>query len=362
MEVGGSARWFVEALDERTLADALEWADHRRAAVHVLGGGSNVVIADEGFDGLVIRIGMRGIEISSDGERVRYDVAAGEPWDRVVALTVTNDCAGLECLSGIPGLAGGTPVQNVGAYGQDVASSIVRVRVIERGTWRHFEWTNAECGFAYRSSRLKREDVDRFIVTRVAFALVPGGRATLGYADVVKYFDERGMTRPSLADVRGAVLEIRRRKGMVIDGGPTSVRSCGSFFVNPIVSPATFDRIAGLSAPEPVPHFRVDNDMVKIPAAWLIERAGFRRGWSRGTVGISPFQSQAIVNLGGGRAADVLTLACDVKRAVLETFTVALAPEPVFVGFRDSEELRFLSSVVTDPRSSGTPELRNSGT
>ena len=346
MEVGGPARWFVDARDEVAVCNALAWAAQRDVPVHVLGGGSNVVIADEGIDGLVIRVDIRGIEASEREGRVYYAVAAGEPWDSFVAKTVTHDCAGLECLSGIPGLVGGTPVQNVGAYGQDVSGSIVRVRVIERSTGQRVEWSNADCAFAYRSSRLKRDDVNRFIVTKVEFALVPGGRAALTYADVVKYFAERGINEPALTAVRAAVLEIRRRKGMVIDGGPTSVRSCGSFFVNPVVSMRTFERIVRLSAPDAVPHFRVDNGLVKIPAAWLIERAGFRRGWTRGAVGISPFQSQAIVNHGGARAADILALACEVKHAVSDRFGVALVPEPVFVGFRESSETRFLSSRV----------------
>ncbi len=342
MEVGGPARWFVDAGDDATVCEALEWAEQRAAAVHVLGGGSNVVIADEGIDGLVLRIESRGIKTSKHPEGMHYDVAAGEPWDPFVATTVASDCAGLECLSGIPGLVGGTPVQNVGAYGQDVSGCIVRVGVIERSTRRRLEWSNAECAFAYRSSRLKRQDANRFIVTHVEFVLAPGGRSTLNYADVVKYFDERGISRPSLAAVRDAVLHIRRRKGMVIEEGATSVRSCGSFWVNPVVPSATFASIASLSAPDAVPHFNVGNDVVKIPAAWLIERAGFEKGWRRGAVGISPFQSQAIVNLGGARAADVVRLACDVKRAVWQTFHVALVPEPVFVGFGESDEIRFL--------------------
>jgi UDP-N-acetylmuramate dehydrogenase len=362
MEVGGPARWFVDAPDETTVAKALEWADQRGAAVHVLGGGSNVVIADEGFEGLVIRIDIRGLETSRSGEHVHYRVAAGEPWDPLVALTVADNCAGLECLSGIPGFAGGTPIQNVGAYGQDVSGSIVRVRVIERRTRRCLEWSNAECGFAYRSSRLKRDDANRFIVTHVEFALAPDGRATVEYADVVKYFHERAIDRPLLGDVREAVLEIRRRKGMVLDGGPTSVRSCGSFFVNPVVPSTTFALVAERSTSEPVPHFRVDGDRIKIPAAWLIERSGFTRGWSRGAVGISPFQSQAIVNLGGARAADVLALACDVKQAVLDTFNVALVPEPVFVGFHESPELRFLGSAVPESRRSLNSSTKNPGT
>jgi UDP-N-acetylmuramate dehydrogenase len=342
MDVGGPARWFVEARTESDVCDALGWASERSADVHILGGGSNIVIADAGFDGLVIKVGVNAAEPGGRGRATVFDVGAGTQWDEFVARTVAENCAGVECLSGIPGLIGGTPVQNVGAYGQDVSQTITRVRVVDRRT-RQGAWvSNAECAFGYRTSRFKREDRERYVVTRVEFGLRPDAPPTIAYADVIAYFERTGRLHPSLSDVRAAVMDIRRRKGMVIEDGNAANRSCGSFFVNPV---AAFDRLRRIERQFPevaVPHYVVDAGTVKIPAAWLIERAGFAKGFTRGPVGISPFQAQAIVNLGGAHAADVLALALDVKRAVWNMFGITIVPEPVFVGFASTPELREL--------------------
>jgi UDP-N-acetylmuramate dehydrogenase len=348
MAVGGAARWFVDAHRESDVADALHWAHQRAVAVHVLGGGSNVLVADEGIDGLVIHISMRGVErVDSDGLTL-YSCAAGEPWDPFVAATVQAGCAGLECLSGIPGGVGGTPVQNVGAYGQDVSGTITRVRVVTRASgaahWLH----NTECGFGYRTSRFKRDDNNKYIVTAVEFELRHGSPPTIQYADVIAYFETAGRAHPTLQEVRDAVLAIRRRKGMVIEPGNEANRSCGSFFVNPIVTNDDLRRVESITGGTAVPHYVVDAASVKIPAAWLIERAGFPKGTKRSTVAVSPFQAQAIINLGGARAADVLALASDMKRAVWTIFGISIVPEPVFLGFAPSSELRFL---LTEQRS-----------
>jgi UDP-N-acetylmuramate dehydrogenase len=340
MGVGGPARWYVAASDERDITAALQWAHEHDVKVHVLGGGSNIVIADDGFDGLVLHVRTRGVEQALDGAETVFTAAAGEPWDPFVALTVDGGCAGLECLSGIPGCVGGTPVQNVGAYGQDVAEVIRAVRAVDRVTGAMVTFTNAECGFGYRTSRFKRADAGRYLVSAVTFALRRGGRPTITYADLVAYFGEQ--TEPSLPAVREAVLEIRRRKGMVIEPGNAANRSCGSFFVNPIVPRQTLERVGAVAGTTAVPQYRVDDDTVKVPAAWLIERAGFKKGTTRGAVGISPFQAQAIINLGGATAADVLALACEIKQAVWNIFGIAIVPEPVFVGFAPSPDLRFL--------------------
>jgi UDP-N-acetylmuramate dehydrogenase len=339
--VGGPARWFCRAETEQAALDALTWAASSDVPVHVLGGGSNVVFADDGFDGLVLKVEIGGIDSADAGGTRLFRVGAGEQWDPFVALSVESGCAGLECLSGIPGLTGGTPVQNVGAYGQDVSATITRVAVIDRAA-RATRWLSAEeCAFGYRSSRFKRADVNRYIVSRVEFALAAGGAPTLAYADVVVHFERAGIALPSLAQVREAVLEIRRRKGMVIEPGNPANRSVGSFFVNPVVSRELFERTARAANAE-VPHYPLADGAVKIPAAWLIERAGFAKGTTRGSVGISPFQAQAIVNYGNARAGDILTLATDIKRAVWETFDIAIVPEPVFVGFQPSRELQLL--------------------
>src|SRR5687767_2335241 len=215
--VGGPARWFCRVTTEQEIGAALAWARTRTIRVHVLGGGSNVVIADEGFDGLVLQVDIRGVDRSDVNGRASFTVGAGEPWDPFVAATIAEDCAGLECLSGIPGLVGGTPVQNVGAYGQDVSATITHVHAIDRERRESIAFSAAECAFGYRVSRFKREDLNRYIVTRVEFALKPGGAPTLAYADVIAYFQEANVTTPSLAEARDAVIRIRRRKGMVIE-------------------------------------------------------------------------------------------------------------------------------------------------
>lgn len=342
MGVGGPARWFVAARSEADVIDALRWAAARSMPVQVLGGGSNVVIADAGFDGLVIHVNVGGITRQDEGQAVTLRAGAGEAWDPFVATAVGEHLGGLECLSGIPGFVGGTPVQNVGAYGQDVSATIVRVHVVERGSGAPRTFTNRECGFGYRTSRFKHADADRYIVTAVEFTLPKDAPPTVTYADVVAYFTESKTAEPSLFAVREAVLAIRRRKGMVIEPGNAANRSCGSFFVNPVVDVDALRRVQDVAGAANVPHYPADAATVKIPAAWLIERAGFTKGTSRGAVGISPYQAQAIVNRGAARAADVLALAIDVKRAVWNTFGISIVPEPVFVGFAPSPELRFL--------------------
>lgn len=336
LEVGGPAQWFVRVRTEDEVLDALAWADAQRLPVLILGGGSNVVIADEGFAGVVVQIALSGIEVRHDENAVLFTAGAGEPWDPFVARAVDENCAGLECLSGIPGLVGGTPVQNVGAYGQEVSSVIRTVRVIDRRTRRIRTLSNDECAFGYRTSRFKHADALRFIVTQVEFALVPGGQPTIAYADVISYFAERGGPKASLSDVRQAVVDIRSRKGMVIRQGNPANRSCGSFFVNPVVPRALFERLGD------APHYPVDAGHVKVPAAWLIERAGFVRGYTQGRVGISPFQAQGLINLGGATAAEVIGLASAIKRAVWDRFHIALVPEPVLVGFHDDPAAAWL--------------------
>ena len=318
--VGGEARYFCRVADAEQLRGALRWARGPDLPVHVLGGGSNVVFADEGFDGLVIGVDIRGVLSEPHADRIRFRAGAGEPWDPFVATTVAAECAGLECLSGIPGQVGGTPVQNVGAYGQDVSGTISRVEAVNRETLEVVQFPNAECDFGYRTSRFKRRDLNRFVVTQVEFELKRDGAATVLYPDVVTYFKQAGEEAPTLADVRKATLAIRRRKGMVIEPGNPANHSVGSFFVNPVISTEQFARVEHI-APG-APRYRVDDRLVKVPAAWLIERAGFEKGTRRGTVGVSPFQAQAIVNHGGATAADIVSLAADIKRAVWNTFRI----------------------------------------
>jgi UDP-N-acetylmuramate dehydrogenase len=323
--VGGAARWFVR-VGGVDIANAYEWAEARGLPVFVLGGGSNLVIADEGFPGLVLQ--MRAAPIASPlrrGDDFLINVRAGGSWDEVVAFAVDRGLAGIECLSGIPGTVGGTPIQNVGAYGQEVADVIEAVSAFDFKRQRQVVLSAAECEFGYRMSRFKARDAGRFVVTSVLFRF-RSGPPTVKYPDLVEHLAREQKAPASLADVRAAVLAIRRRKGMVIDAADPDTRSVGSFFMNPVVDRAVIDQIA------PAPHYVMDNGTVKIPAAWLIEQSGFARGHVDGRVGLSTKHPLAIINRGGATARDVIHLARRIKTTVRDRFGIALRPEPVFVG------------------------------
>jgi UDP-N-acetylmuramate dehydrogenase len=244
---------------------------------------------------------------------------------------VADNCAGVECLSGIPGSVGGTPVQNVGAYGQDVSESITQVYGIDTTTLKGVEFGRADCGFRYRQSRFNGCDSGRYILTRVDYALQPGGAPKIGYADLKRRFGSEGTT-PTLAQTREAVLEIRRAKGMMLDEDDSDSRSAGSFFRNPVVSIAEYERIAAASS-DAVPHYEAGAGQVKLAAAWLIEQAGVGKGFAIGAAGISSKHTLALVNRGGASAADILLLMKFVQGHVQRRFGVELRPEPVMLGF-----------------------------
>jgi UDP-N-acetylmuramate dehydrogenase len=339
--VGGPARWFARADDVQDVADAHRWCTEQGTHWFVLGGGSNVVIADEGFDGLVLQIGILGTSLSRDSGDTLARVGAGEPWDGLVDTLVARGLAGVECLSGIPGTVGGTPIQNVGAYGQEVANTIERVTVYDCVDHEVQTLRADECGFAYRMSRFKGGDAGRYVVCGVTFRVRPG-LPTSTYADVAAYLKRSEVSHPTVSIVRDAVLTIRRSKGMVVDDDDPDSRSVGSFFMNPVVTVADVERVASAAGDRP-PCFAMDEGRVKIPAAWLIERSGFRRGHVDGAVGISTKHPLALVNRGGATAADVLRLATAVKRGVADRFGVWLRPEPVFVGFHAHPDVEFLT-------------------
>ena len=334
--IGGPARWFARATHVEDLPAASEWEGE---SLLVLGGGSNLVIADEGFGGLVLQIAIGGVHVTADGDDVLLRAGAGERWDAVVASAVEQDLAGIECLSGIPGTVGGTPIQNVGAYGQEVATVIEWVAAFDRVKRAAVRLSRNDCGFAYRTSRFKREDAGRFVIAEVAFRLRRGAPATVTYPDVVDHLAKQNIQCPTVQSVRDAVLRIRHGKGMVLDAEDPDTRSVGSFFMNPIVDRTTFERIA------PAPHYLMDNDGVKIPAAWLIQQSGFARGHVDGAAGLSTKHPLAIINRGGATARDILRLAHRIKLVVRERFDINLRPEPVFVGFSpDDDDVAFLTS------------------
>lgn len=324
LEVGGPARFFVTARTENEVGEAFEFADAYGHEVFVLGGGSNVLVADAGFDGLVIQIAIKGVE--RDGPIVT--AAAGEDWDRLVEYCVSHGLAGIECLSGIPGSVGGTPVQNVGAYGQEVSETIVSVRCFDRNDGRIVELSNAECRFEYRKSILNSSHRDRFVVLAVTYELKADGRPKIVYKDLIDHFAQGAA---SLHETRDAVLRIRRSKSMVIEPDDPNRRSAGSFFKNPIVSRSVFENVASLY--KEVPSFPAGDDGVKIPAAWLIERAGFEKGCVHGNAGISTNHNLAMINRGGATAAEIISLKNAIQAAVAERFGIELVPEPVFIGF-----------------------------
>src|SRR5437773_2524902 len=330
--VGGPARYFLEARDERAVHEALEWTARRGLPLCVLGGGSNLVVADEGVDGLVLKIGVRGVTARPAGPVVELTAAAGEPWDDLVRFAVERGWAGLECLSGIPGLVGATPIQNVGAYGQEVSETVVGVRALDRRTGQVVTLSPAECGFAYRDSAFKSGTPGRHIVLAVGYRLHRGGAPAVRYADLVKDLDRRGIRSPTLADVRRSVLDIRRSKSMVLEPDDSNRRSCGSFFLNPIVDGGTLERLALAAADPAMPRWPEPDGHVKLSAAWLIERAGFRRGEGPGPVALSTRHSLAIVCREGAHAADVAAFAREIRARVEARFGLRLVPEPVFWG------------------------------
>ncbi len=327
-KIGGNAKLFARACSEHDVIAAFEFATTPSIPLFILGGGSNVLIADNGFDGLVLQNGIKGVREISDGQDgMLIEVGAGEDWDGFVAHAVGKRWAGVECLSGIPGLVGGTPVQNVGAYGQDVSETIVSVRCLDRQTGKILTLSNSECEFQYRQSIFNSNQRDRFIVLNVLFMLRPHGIPKIAYRDLVDRFEGH---EASLAEVRDAVMEIRRSKSMVIDPTDPNSRSAGSFFKNPVVSSKTFEEIR-TSFPD-IPHFET-GDQVKIPAAWLIEKAGFSKGFVAGEAGISSKHTLAIINRGSARAEEIVVLMKRIKGAVEREFGIELTPEPIFIGF-----------------------------
>jgi len=332
--VGGPSRWFAEIHTEDDLRMAVEWAGERDLPLFTLGGGSNLVISDAGWPGLTLRILLQGIDRRSDNGRELFEAAAGEDWDQLVARTVEANCAGMECLSGIPGSVGGTPVQNVGAYGQDVSETITNVRALELSTGKFQEFTGPECGFTYRTSRFNTVDRGKFVITRVTYGLTQNGRPRIEYADLKKQFASRDST-PSLQEVRDAVRAIRHTKAMLIVDGDEDCHSAGSFFKNPVVDIATYERIAELVVTKGLtpPRYPADDGRVKMAAAWLVEQSGMHKGFAMGHVAISRRHALAVVNRGGATATEVIALKDRIQQQVRDSFGIELQTEPVFVGF-----------------------------
>ena len=311
------------------MAAAVDHARKHSLPLFVLGGGSNLVVSDGGWRGLVLHVAIKGTTQRDD----LFDVGAGEDWDGFVAQAVTRNYAGIECMSGIPGTIGGTPVQNVGAYGQEVRDSIAAVRALDLQRGEVVDLNTEECRFGYRKSRFNTDEPGRFIVLRVSYRLAHGGKPSLKYGDLQKYFAERNVADPSLQQVRDAVREIRRSKAMLIVDGDPDCRSAGSFFKNPQVTPYVYKQVQAKANGKSVPHWSGSNELIKLSAAWLIEQSGFHKGLARGPVGISSKHTLAIVNRGGAKAADIVLFKDEIQKKVFGEFGIELTPEPVMVGF-----------------------------
>lgn len=333
--IGGPAAWFAAAATEANIETAVRFAAERKLRLFILGGGSNLLVSDEGFAGLVLHIALRGVEQNG----AMLEAAAGEDWDALVARSVDAGLAGIECLSGIPGTVGGTPVQNVGAYGQEVSRTIRSVRVFDRQTNEWVVLSNAECGFAYRRSRFNQgPDRDRYIVSQVTYELQQNVPASVNYADLKRHFHEQQIAAPSLRQVRDAVLSIRLGKGMVITPDNPERHSAGSFFKNPVVAESELPRIAAAAHAklEDMPRYPAGAGPggaceVKLSAAWLLERAGFVKGYRMGAAAVSARHTLALTNQGGATAADILALRDAIQSRVLALFGVRIEPEPVWV-------------------------------
>ena len=337
--IGGPARWFMEASNEAEVTEAVQFARNQKAELFVLGGGSNLLVADKGFPGVVLRVVNRGIREYGDGHSSVFTAAAGESWDSFVTSVVERDYAGVECMTGIPGTVGGTPVQNVGAYGQEVSTTIVSVRALDRNTLRMVDFAGANCEFGYRRSTFNTTARERYIVMEVSYRLRRHGNPHLVYKELADAFAGKA-TPPKLTQVSKMVKDIRRRKGMLLIEGDANSRSAGSFFKNPVVSESQLADISARVTKEAnlikgghvaIPHFASEPGTVKLLAGWLIEHAGFPKGFALGQAAISSKHTLAIVNRGEATAAGILALRDEIRKRVLAQFGICLEQEPVYV-------------------------------
>jgi UDP-N-acetylmuramate dehydrogenase len=335
--VGGPARWFVHVTGQQQLLDAVAFARAHSLPIFVLGGGSNLLVSDIGFPGLILHIvfgGQTGVRPQlSDPHPTTFTVDAGTIWDNFVRSICEQGISGVECLAGIPGLVGGSPIQNIGAYGQEVASSILNVTALDLDTLTYVTLDREACHFAYRTSIFNTTHRNRYIVTAVAFQFDPAAKPNLTYADLTRHF--AATAQPTPLEIYHAVRIIRARKGMLLIEGDPDSHSAGSFFKNPVVEQGAIERIAAKLDinPTEIPHWPAGQGSTKLPAAWLVERAGFHKGFHMGRAGISTKHTLALVNLGGATASEIIALRDAVTHKIEERFAIQLEQEPVMLGF-----------------------------
>lgn len=335
IRLGGNAKHFIECASEEEILDTLKYASENNLGVFILGGGSNVIFPDDGFEGIVLKINLKGVSFNNDVVTVK----AGEDWDVFVKTTIDNGYAGLECLSGIPGTAGATPIQNVGAYGVEVGNLIIDVTAIDRRTLEKVVLLSGECGFSYRNSRFKGTDKEKFIITEVKFRLVKNGEPVIKYPELAKYIGTyvdlnslKGIEK--IKAVREAVIKIRVGKSMVYDENDADSHSCGSFFTNPVINQSIFNEFMSKCEQKGLkPAYFKDKSNYKVSAAWLIENAGIKKGFTMNGAGISGKHSLALVNRGCS-TKDILDLSNHIKNVVFQNFGITLEMEPVLAAYR----------------------------
>ncbi len=327
--IGGAASFFAAVTSEEELLEAVRFAQKNSLPIVVIGGGSNLLVSDSGFDGLVIQVQLRAAIVRTGND---FAVAAGTDWDEFVLEICQLGISGVECLAGIPGLVGGSPIQNIGAYGQEAAQTIRSVTALDLTSLERVILPRDACGFAYRTSIFNTTHRSRYIVTSVTFRLDPAAEPNLSYADLKRHFE--GKPAPSPIEIYHAVRGIRQAKGMLLLASDPDSHSAGSFFKNPIVPGVVLGRIAEAQAIDAasIPNWPAGEGMVKLPAAWLLERAGFYKGFAMGAAGISSRHTLAIINRGGAKFGEIVALREVIVRVVGERFGIVLEQEPVQIG------------------------------
>ena len=338
IKLGGEAKLFCNCKTTDELKACLIYAKTENLPIQVIGGGSNIIFPDEGFDGVVIKIDIKGIKLKElIDNAVEVTSGAGEVWDDFVKLCIDNNLTGVECLSGIPGNVGATPIQNVGAYGQEVSNTIVSVEAIDRLTLKTVEFTNEECNFGYRQSSFKNKSKDKYIITNITYRLKKFSEPKIKYPELKKRLDEKTSWdslengKKKLSVIRDSVIDIRKSKSMVIDSKDPNTVSCGSFFLNPVLTVEEFKELEKICSKNNIriPSYKTDEG-IKIPAAWLVENAGFHKGYRKGGVGISTNHSLALINCGGS-AKELLELSSKIENDVYNIFGIKLKQEPEIV-------------------------------
>jgi len=327
-KVSGKAKYFIKVRNQKDLFLALNFAKENNLAIFILGNGSNVLISDSGFDGLVIKNEIKFLKSKNFKNKVILEIGSGNSWDEIVLLASNNNLEGIECLSGIPGTIGAAPISNIGAYGQELSNVFVKAKVFDLQTYKIKTFSKKDCDFSYRSSWFKKHP-SRFFIISVTLALNKNKKLVLNYLDLQKFFQNK--KNFDLKDVRRAVLKIRKSKGMTISSG---LKSAGSFFTNPIISKSEFSKLKSKIKTDKTNWFWPNANEIKVSAAFLIERAGFNKGYQKGKAGISPYHSLCLINLGNAKALEIIDLAREIQKKVFQKFKVEIKPEVELVGFK----------------------------